>query len=79
MKKDIRPRLAILYPGDRLARERSDPTQSRFAGLLEAFEKVGIAAEPAIYSDDFCDEVLQQLMGVHGVLAVDVKLVVAQE
>jgi len=68
MKKDIRLRLAILYPGDRLARERSDPTQSRFAGLFEAFEKVGIAAEPAIYGDDFCDEVLQQLMGVRGVL-----------
>ena len=68
MKKDIRPRLAILYPGDRLARERSDPTQSRFAALFEAFEKVGIVIEPAIYSDDFCDEVLQQLMGVRGVL-----------
>lgn len=68
MKKDRRLRLAILYPGDRAARERSDPAQSRFAALFEAFEKVGIAAEPAIYSDDYRDEVLQQLMGVRGVL-----------
>jgi hypothetical protein len=68
MEQDSCPRLAILYPGDRAARERSDPTQSRFAALFEAFEKAGIAAEPAIYSDDFRDEVFQQLMGVRGVL-----------
>jgi hypothetical protein len=68
MEQDSCPRLAILYPGDRAARERSDPTQSRFAALFEAFEKAGIAAEPAIYSDDFHDEVFQQLMGVRGVL-----------
>ncbi len=68
MKNDSRPRLAILYPGDRAARELSDPTQSRFTALFDAFEKAGIAAEPAIYGDDFRDEVLQQLMGVRGVL-----------
>jgi hypothetical protein len=68
MTKDSRPRLAILYPGDRAARELSDPKQSRFAALFDAFEKAGIAAEPAIYGDDFCDEVLQQMMGVRGVL-----------
>ena len=68
MEKNSCPRLAILYPGDRAARERSDPKQSRFAALFDAFEKAGIAAEPAIYNDDFRDEVLLQLMGVRGVL-----------
>ena len=63
-----RPRLAILYPGDRSARDRSDPVESRFARLFEAFSAVGVAAEPAIYNDDFADEVQRQLEQVQGVL-----------
>ena len=62
------PRLAILTPGDRAARDRSDPAQSRFANLFEAFAAAGVAAEPAIYNDDFADEVLRQLLQVQGVL-----------
>ena len=62
------PRLAILTPGDRAARDRSDPAESRFAKLFEAFAAAGVAAEPAIYNDDFADEVLQQLLQVQGVL-----------
>ena len=62
------PRLAILYPGDRAARDRADPAESRFATLFEAFEAAGISAEPATYHDDFHDEVLQQLTRVDGVL-----------
>ena len=62
------PRLAILYPGDRSARDRSEPAESRFAGLFEAFSAAGVAAEPAIYNDDFADEVQRQLAQVQGVL-----------
>ena len=62
------PRLAILTPGDRATRDRSDPAESRFAKLFEAFSAAGVAAEPAIYNDDFADEVLQQLLQVQGVL-----------
>ena len=68
MNEDTRPRLAILYPGDRAARDRADPAQSRFAKLFDAFARVGVAAEPAVYHDDFRDEVLEQLLQVHGVL-----------
>lgn len=64
----MQPRLAILYPGDRAARDRSDPAQGRFFNLFEAFARAGIAAEPAIYNDDFCEEVSEQLLRVHGVL-----------
>jgi hypothetical protein len=68
MLPEHRPRLAILYPGDRAARNRSDPAESRFQALFEAFERAEVAAEPAIYSDDFREEVFQQLARVHGVL-----------
>ncbi len=68
MNIDARPRLAILYPGDRAVRNRADPAESRFLKLFDAFESAGVAAEPAIYNDDFRDEVLRQLLQVHGVL-----------
>ena len=61
-------RLAVLYPGTREARDRSDPAASRFAALFEAFRASDIAAEPAIYHDDFADEVRHQLERVDGVL-----------
>lgn len=68
MSNDQRPRLAILYPGDRAARNRANPAESRFLKLFEAFDRAGVAAEPAVYADEFSDEVLSQLLRVHGVL-----------
>jgi hypothetical protein len=62
------PRIALLYPGDRAARDRSDPQEGRFGALFDAFAAAGIAAEPAIYRDDFADEVVAQLRRVDGVL-----------
>ncbi len=68
MNTPRKPRVALLYPGDRAARLRSDPNESRFATLFEAFAAAGVAAEPAIYHDDFSDEVAAQLRDVDGVL-----------
>ncbi|MEJ6020677.1 Cj0069 family protein [Ramlibacter sp. PS4R-6] len=62
-------KVALLYPGDRAMRERSDPAESRFAPLFEAFRLAGIPAQPAVYHDDFCDEVEAQLRGVDVVQA----------
>ena len=62
------PKLAILYPGDRAARERSDPAASRFAALFDALARAGLPAVPAVYHDDFCDEVEAQLATLRGVL-----------
>lgn len=53
--------VALLYPGDRAMRERADPAESRFAALFEALATAGVAAEPAVYHDDFADEVAAQL------------------
>lgn len=68
MAAKLRPSLALLYPGDRAARDRGDPAESRFAMLFEAFAAAGVAVEPAIYHDDFADEVAEQLRRVDGVL-----------
>jgi len=62
------PRVALLYPGDREARDRSDPDASRFAALFRAFRANGIDAEPAVYHDDFAGEVERQLARRDGVL-----------
>jgi len=61
-------KVALLYPGDRAARDRNDPTQSRFAALFDAFAAAGVVAEPAVYNDDFADEVAAQLRHVDAVL-----------
>ena len=60
--------VALLYPGDRAARDRADPAQSRFAALFEALAAAGVKAEQAIYHDDFVDEVASQLRRVQAVL-----------
>jgi hypothetical protein len=64
----VAPRIALLYPGDREARDRADPAASRFAALFEAFAAAGVAAEPAVWHDDFAAEVAAQLRGVQAVL-----------
>jgi hypothetical protein len=55
------PSVALLYPGDRAMRDRADPSESRFLPLFDAFAAAGIAAAPAVYHDDFADEVEAQL------------------
>lgn len=62
------PTLALLYPGDRAMRDRADPAESRFATLFEAFAAAGVKVEPAVYHDDFADEVAEQLRRLDGVL-----------
>ena len=62
------PRIALLYPGDREARDRSDPAASRFVSLFDAFAAAGVKAEPAVWHDDFADEVAAQLRAVDAVL-----------
>ena len=63
------PTVALLYPGDRAARDRADPAASRFAALFEAFTAAGVDAQPAVWHDDFADEVRDQLRTVQLVLA----------
>ncbi|HYY35415.1 MAG TPA: Cj0069 family protein, partial [Candidatus Binatia bacterium] len=61
-------RIAILYPGDYEGRRNATAENNRFAELFRAFIAKGIHAEPAVYRDDFCEEVREQLMQLDGVL-----------
>jgi hypothetical protein len=65
---DRPPRVAILDRGDREARRRSDPEESRFAPLFRALADLGAQAERAVYDEAFADEVREQLMTVDAVL-----------
>lgn len=60
--------IAILYPGDVDVRRDAALESSRFASLHEAFTKAGVNVEPAVYHDDFREEVRQQLLRLDGVL-----------
>jgi hypothetical protein len=68
MTNETRLKVAILYPGDREARQNAAPEKSRFLKVFQALGGLGVHAEPAVYHDDFCDEVRRQLMQVDGVL-----------
>ncbi len=68
MSGDVRCRVGILYPGNREARQRANPGESRFSRLFGALAALDVHAEPAVYHDDFRDEVREQLMKVDGVL-----------
>jgi hypothetical protein len=61
-------RVALLYPGDREARAAMSPATNRFAHVAAALGQLRINAEPAVYSDNFADEVRRQLLAVDGVL-----------
>ncbi len=61
-------KVAIVYPGDLETRRNAAPGNNRLASIFKALEKTGIHAEPAVYHDDFCDEVRKQLMKVDAVL-----------
>jgi len=68
MVQDNGLRIAILSPGDCEARRNARAETSRFADLFGAFSAKGMQVEPAVYRDDFCEEVRAQLMRVDGVL-----------
>lgn len=68
MGNDPGGRIAILYPGDDADRANATLENKRFADLFGAFAAQEIHAEPAVYRDDFCAEVHDQLMQLDAVL-----------
>ena len=66
--RDRPARIAILDRGDREARRRSAPEDSRFVPLFRALADLGAEAERAVYDETFADEVRRQVMGVDVVL-----------
>ena len=68
MSEEIHPRVAILSHRDREVGEKPPPGKGRFGKVFQAIGALGMVAEPAIYHDEICDEIRQQLMRVDGVL-----------
>ena len=66
--EDSHLRMAILCSGNREARRNTTAENSRFSDLFRAFAARRIHVEPAIYHDDFCEDIREQLMQVDGVL-----------
>jgi hypothetical protein len=61
-------RIAILWRGDREARQAATPQNNRYHRIFEELAALGIAAEPAVYDEECAGEVRQQLLAVDGVL-----------
>jgi hypothetical protein len=61
-------KLALLWRGDRQARNEATPHNNRFVRVFKALAERGIHAEPAVYAEEMADEVREQLMAVDGVL-----------
>ena len=68
MSRAEQHRVAILWRGDRTARAAATPENNRYHRIFEELSRLGIHAEPAVYGDDFAEEVHAQLMAVEGVL-----------
>jgi hypothetical protein len=61
-------RVAIVWRGDRQARDEARGDASRLKAIFAAIEHLGMAAEPAVWSEELTDEVRAQLRGMDGVL-----------
>lgn len=62
------PRVAIVFHGDRRARDSLALADTHFAQLAEALSAVGIASEASVYADALAGEVREQLMAVDAAL-----------
>jgi hypothetical protein len=60
--------VAVLWRGDRDARRAATRQNNRFCRIFEELEAIGIQADPAVYAEEFAEEVRQQLLAVDGVL-----------
>jgi hypothetical protein len=61
-------KIAIVWRGDRQARDAATSESSRFHQVFAALAAIGIQAEPAVYAEEMTDEVRAQLLNVDGVL-----------
>jgi hypothetical protein len=61
-------KIAVLWRGDRTARSDATPRNNRFYRVFEELAAAGIDAEPAVYDEEFADEVRDQLLRANGVL-----------
>ena len=68
MPTNAAAKVAVVWRGDRAARDTATPQNNRFYRVFEELAALGIAAEPAVYDEPFADEVRAQLLEADGVL-----------
>jgi len=61
-------RIAIVWRGDRQARDEATAQNNRYHRIFEELAALGVEAQPAIYAEDMADEVRGQLLSCDGVL-----------
>jgi hypothetical protein len=61
-------KIAIVWRGDRAARQVATAQNNRFYRVFEELAALGIDAEPAVFDEDFAGEVREQLLAADGVL-----------
>ena len=61
-------RIAIVWRGDAVTRRAATPQNNRYHRIFEELAALGIEAEPAVFDEDFADEMREQLLAVDGVL-----------
>src|SRR5579859_288534 len=62
-----RHRVALMWHGDRETRNTVSLDSHRLGPTAEAMRAEGLEPVPAVYNDDFADEVRHQLLGVRAV------------
>jgi hypothetical protein len=60
--------VALVWRGNREARQNASTQGHRFSPVFEALAAAGLAAEPAVYLDEMIEDVREQLLRVDGVL-----------
>jgi hypothetical protein len=63
-----RHKIAIVWRGDRAARDAATPQNNRFYRIFEELAALGIEAQPAVFDEEFTNEVRAQLLAADGVL-----------
>jgi hypothetical protein len=61
-------KVAVVWRGDREVRQAATPANNRYHRIFEELAALGIAAEPAVFDEEFADEMREQLLTVDGVL-----------
>jgi hypothetical protein len=61
-------RIALVFRGDDATRKVTSVDGSRLAPIADALASVGLAAEPAVFGEEWVDEIREQLLGVAGAL-----------
>src|SRR5258705_3067536 len=60
------PRVAVLWRGDRETRRTATPENNRFYRVFEELAAIGVQPEPAVFDEEFVEEVRDQLLTVNG-------------